>query len=222
MAPGEESANIVENRRRFFRALKLPHGPLTTVNQVHSADVVPIRPPAERGATGEEADALITDCVEVPLAVFHADCLPIVIYDPRVRACGLAHAGREGLRQGIARAMVEAMARELGSDPHDLRAAVGPGIRACCYEVGPEVVEAWRRSVPQAEELLVPEFSGKARLDLPGAIASQLLGEGLRREHIHDTGLCTACRTDAFYSYRAEGPGTGRLMTVVVLLPAVS
>ncbi len=114
------------------------------------------------------------------------------------------------------------MEREFGSKPLDLHAAVGPCIRACCYEVGPEVEDAWRSYVPQAEELLLPASSGRVHLDLPGAIVLQLQSAGLARERIQDTGLCTACRTDKFYSYRAEGPGTGRLMTVAVLLPTVS
>ena len=219
MAPGEESLNVVENRRRFFKALRLPHGPLTTVKQVHSAQVVAIRPPARRGATGKEADALVTDCVEVPLAVFHADCPPVVVYDSRRKACGLAHAGREGLRRGIARSLVDAMMKELGSSPVDLHAAIGPGIRACCYEVGPEVMEAWCATAPRAEGTVRTAPSGRAHLDLPAAIVAQLESAGLRSERIHDTGLCTACRTDLFYSYRVEGPGTGRLMTLVVLLP---
>lgn len=221
MALGEESANVAENRRRLFKALRLPHGPLTTLKQVHSADVVAIRPPAKRGATGREADAMVTDCVEVPLAVFHADCPPLVLYDPRRRACGLAHAGREGLRDGVARALVDSLVKELGSSPTDLHAAVGPGIRSCCYEVGPEVEEAWRASVPWAETVFLAGPSGRAHLDLPGAIERQLLDGGLSPDNIYDTGLCTACRTDTFYSRRAEGPGTGRLMTLVVLLPTL-
>lgn len=222
MAPGEESANVVENRRRLYRALRLPGGPLTTVNQVHSAEVVAVRPPARRGSTGREADALLTDCVELPLAVFHADCLPVVLYDPERRASGLAHAGREGLRKRIGRALVDAMAKELGSDPSEIRAAVGPGIRACCYEVGPEVVESWKANYAGADEVLLPGPAGRAHLDLPGAVVGQLLGGGLRPEHVYDTGLCTACLTDTFYSYRAEGPGTGRLMTLAVLLPTLA
>lgn len=221
MAPGEESDNVVENRRRLFKALRLPHGPLTTVNQVHSARVVSIRAPIERGATAEAADAMLTDCVEVPLAVFHADCFPLIIYDPEAKALGLAHAGREGLRQGIGRALVESMVKELGSDPQDLHAALGPGIRACCYEVGPEVEESWRATSPWADKVIVPAPSGRAHLDLPEVMQAQLLSLGLRRDRIHDTGLCTACRTDTFFSYRADGPGTGRLMTLAVLLPSL-
>ncbi len=222
MAPGEESANVLENRRRLFAALRLPHGPLTTVSQVHSAEVAVIRPPASKGATGCEADAMVTDCVEAPLAVFHADCPPLVIYDPARRACGLAHAGREGVRKGVARALVETMIQTLGSRPGELQAAVGPGIRSCCYEVGPGVVEAWRASVPGADGVLRPGLDDRSYLDLPGALAAQLSRAGLAGDRIHDTGLCTACRTDLFYSYRAEGPATGRLMTLVVLLPAVA
>lgn len=222
MAPGEESVNVVENRGRFFKALRLPHGPLTTVNQVHSAEVVAVRPPAVRGATGRDADAMVSDCVEVPLAVFHADCPPVVFYDPRRRALGLAHAGREGLRKGIARGLVRTMVKELGSDPMDLHAAIGPGIRACCYEVGPEVEEVWKTSVPGSREVFVSGPSGSVHLDLPEAIVRQLRDGGVPRDQIYDTGLCTACRTDTFFSYRAEGATTGRLMTLAVLLPTLS
>jgi hypothetical protein len=159
---------------------------------------------------------MVTDCVEVPLAVFHADCPSIVLYDPGRRACGLAHAGREGVRGGLARALVEAMSKEFGSRPEDLFAALGPGIRACCYEVSPELARGW------PEEALLEGPRGRPHIDLPRAILGQLEAAGLKASRIQDTGLCTACRTDLFFSYRAEGPGTGRLMTLVVLLPAVT
>lgn len=222
MAPGEKASNVVENRRRLFKALRLPNGPVTTVNQVHSADVVVLRPPVERGATGEEADALVTGCVEVPMAVFHADCMPLVVFDPRTKSCGLAHAGREGLRLGVARALVESMVSEMGSSPDDLQAAVGPGIRVCCYEVGQEIVEQWKGTTAWANERLFRFSSGRTYLDLSQALVGQLIDGGLLEGNIHDTGLCTTCRTDLFFSYRAEGPGTGRLMTLAVLLPTIS
>jgi copper oxidase (laccase) domain-containing protein len=100
-----------------------------------------------------------------------------------------------------------------------VRAAVGPAIGRCCYEVGPEVVAAVGAATPGgAEPLIAPLPGGKARLDLAAANVAQLLGGGLDPARIEMAGLCTACRTDLFYSHRREGEPTGRNAAVISLM----
>ena len=131
------------------------------------------------------------------------------------------------------------MRRRFGSSPRDLRAAIGPGIHACCYEVGNELRDKFEAQFPYARELFQEVFESdqirerypllfmtqrapghsdlgpKLHLDLVEANRRQLLHAGLRCEGIWASELCTACRTDLLFSYRAEGPGTGRMLGAI-------
>jgi len=114
---------------------------------------------------------------------------------------------------------MERMRREYDTRPEDIRAAIGPSAFACCYEVGSEVIEAFRSSfTAEADELFTPTREGHALIDLQRANCNQLIAEGVRAERIHLAPLCTMCRTDLFFSYRREKHlhgRVGRLMSVI-------
>jgi YfiH family protein len=190
-------------------------------------------------------DALLTDQPGILLSVQTADCLPILLVDPSHRAVAAVHAGWRGLLQRIAEKTVGEMQRAFHLRPEELRAAIGPSIRACCYEVGQEVVEMFRgrftgsegyfgkpsdegakRIAPKPQHPLAtgrtPPFHGSygaapAHLDLVAIARDQLQNAGLRSESIYVADFCTACRTDLFFSHRKEG-ATGRMMAVIGMI----
>jgi hypothetical protein len=186
---------------------------LCTLTQVHGARVVR----AELAATGSPADAVVTDRPGVLLGVVTADCVPILLHDPRARAVGAVHAGWRGTAAGIARAAVRALGEAYGSRPQDLTAVMGPAIGPCCYEVGPEVREALEGAQPGAGAAAGRGRNGGDTLDLWRANRMILEGAGLAPERIHLLRHCTSCRADLFPSYRRDGAGCGRMLAFIGL-----
>ena len=187
------------------------------LRQVHGADVVV----AERAGRLGEADALITERRGLPLAVFTADCLPIVIYDPAQRRLAAVHAGWRGTVQSVARAAVDRLV-EAGSAADGLVVAIGPSIGPCCYEVDGPVIERLRAAFPGGwERWVTPKGPGRWMLDLWTANEDQLVAADVDENMVENLRLCTACNLDRFYSYRREGSTrlgrSGRLVTLAAI-----
>jgi hypothetical protein len=161
------------------------------------------------------ADILITTERSLPLAIFTADCLAIILYDPDAGALGIVHSGWRGTVRGAPQGAVSALVG-MGARPDRLRVTIGPSIGPCCYEVDAPVVEAFGSAHPgQWERWLRPGRPGHWMLDL-WAANEELLGEGgVRPQRIENCRTCTACRTELFYSYRKGHHG--RLVTVAAL-----
>ena len=215
----DEGANVIENRRRFMAALGTDGWPLVTAKQIHSADVRSVKDAADALAEARTGDALTANVAEILLAIQTADCMPILIADRRTRAFAAVHAGWRGTLAGIVARTIERMQHEHGSRSEDLHAALGPAICAEVFEVGAEVLDAFRREYRYAEELFSqPQAGGKGHINLNQANARQLTDAGLSADRIYDCGLCTWLRHDLFFSYRrergAEKP-VGRLMGVI-------
>lgn len=171
------------------------------------------RPPGLVG-TG---DALVTERARRPLAIFTADCLAVILADPARPLLAVAHVGWRGTVKGLLGRLVRTLAERHGADPAALLAAVSPSIGPCCYEVDEPVVGPLARAFPGAWERWVsPRGPGKWRLDLWQANADQLAEAGVAPGRILNPRLCTSCRRDLFFSYRAEGGGQ-RLATVAML-----
>ena len=208
---------VNENRQRFLSALDLEKAQLTTLHQVHSNRVYIIEDYACEW-NQSEGDALATKLEDIALAVKIADCLPVLIADPVNRAVAAVHSGWRGTLSRILLKTIEAMQKSLGSSPADLLVAVGPGIRECCYEVGSEVERLFEKEYPTAH-VAAPVVSqpGKYHLDLCKVLDIQLDLAGVHPENRHDLGACTRCSPESFFSYRAEGPASGRMMAVIGL-----
>jgi polyphenol oxidase len=229
--------NVLENRRRLQSAAGGATLTLIALSQFHS-DVICVfeSNPAEpcRG------DASATRQPGLLLAVQTADCVPILLIDPKKRAVAAVHAGWRGTLQRILAKTVGRMQMEFGSRPQDLLVAIGPAIGGCCYEVGTEVVSAFAAQFSNAAEFFDELRTGdepnplqwlnmmppghqpppnKVLLNLRSANRSQLLEAGVREQNIAISDLCTACNTDLLFSYRKEGARSGRLMSVVGILP---
>ena len=190
------------SRRRATVALAA-EGELLLLKQVHGARV-------ERGPWRGRpaADAAVVDRPGYLLGIETADCLPLLVVDPRRRAVAAAHAGWRGSAAGVAGAAVAALLAA-GSRASELIAAIGPGIGACCYEVGEEL----RRHFPE------PSFSrrpgGRLHLDLRADNQRQLVAAGLSSQRIHHLADCTVCRAEHYHSFRRDGAGAGRMVSYV-------
>jgi YfiH family protein len=160
-----------------------------------------------------EADGLVSDRSDVALAVFVADCIPAVVVDPRTGAFAAVHAGWRGTLAGVLPAAVGALGACYGARAADLRVALGPAIGPCCFEVGPEVVEAFERGLPGARVAGVFAAdlpAGKARIDLKRANAVLLERAGVDPAAIDAGPECTSCDPSRFFSYRRDRGQTGQ------------
>jgi len=175
---------------------------LATLKQIHSSSCVAAE--GRRGILGE-GDALLEDAPGSVVAVKTADCIPVLLVDDRHRAVAAVHAGWRGTAAEIAARSVEAMTRRFGTSAADVHAAIGPGIGACCYEVGPEVRE---------------QFGGQGRgpLDLTAENVRQLERAGVTRARIYASNLCTMCRIGEFHSFRRDKDAAGRMYSFAGVL----
>ena len=213
----DAAENIRENRRRFLRLFE-GEWKLAACWQVHGAQVRVVRSLGDALADEERCDALTSRARGVLVGVKTADCVPVILGDARAGAFAAVHAGWRGTLASIVPAALARMAEEFGTRATDVRAGIGPSARGCCYEVGPEVVEAFRKRFTDADSLLEATRDGHARIDLHEANRRQLAAAGVPPERIHLAPLCTMCRTDLFFSYRREKRlhgRTGRLLSVI-------
>jgi YfiH family protein len=211
---GDSRENVRENRRRAFRALGRAPESIADLWQIHSADVVRVDAPMGEGHDSPKADALITNRPEVTLFLRFADCVPILLFDPKQRAVGLVHAGWRGTLQKAPAAAVQAMIAHYGSRPQDIVAGIGPSIGPCHYAVGDDVVAQTRAAFgPEADKLLIANHH--VHLDLWQANALALRQAGV--EQIEISSVCTACHPEHFFSHRGERGQTGRFGALIAL-----
>jgi polyphenol oxidase len=244
----EDSPAAVErNRAAFLKKLGAvekaraerhgarPFWPLVTLKQIHSDIIHRLDSVPPESLPG---DGMITATPGLLLAVQAADCLPVILVDTRRRAVGVFHAGWRGTMQRIVEKGVGEMFRGFGSRPRDLKAAIGPGIRGCCYQVGDEVRTKFESQFSYTAQLFrevkesdpvrekypllfltarAPghgELPPKILLDLGEANRQQLLAAGVPGKNIDVSPLCTSCHPERLFSYRAERGKTGRMMAV--------
>ncbi len=184
--------------------------PVAFARQVHGADGVR----ATAGGSLGEADVIVTTVPGQPIAVVTADCLPVVLYDPAVRALAVTHVGWRGTVKGAARAAVEALA-VLGARPSGILIAIGPSIGPCCYEVDSAVIDPLAAACGPVDAWVTPKGGSKWMLDLWAANEAELVAAGVAPGTIHNARLCTSCRRDLFHSYRRGD--RGRLVTFAML-----
>ena len=220
---GDPIENVLKNWRRFGQALgvdtsRFVHGHQshgTTVRIARRADAHSIAEPTP----WQEADGYVTNEPDVPLVVFTADCTPLLMQDPDAGVIAAVHCGWRSAVADIEAEAVKAMV-SLGARRSNIRAAIGPGIRRCCFQTGPEVPQAVDRLLGGASEgLYGPDETapGKFRVDLPGTVKRRLTQLGLAEENIDELGVCTMCRQDLFWSHRALGAARGSQANLIVL-----
>lgn len=220
----EDSAeNILENRRRF---LKLFEGRWSLAGcwQVHGSEVRLINDPSDakpaEDARGDTVfcDAIVSNAFGVLAGVKTADCVPILMGDPKTGSFAAVHAGWRGTLAQVATKALGQMIDEYKTRPQDVRVVIGPAAGSCCYEVGADVIEAFGNSFPGHETLFTETRKDHACIDLLKANRSQLVSAGVDPDKINIAPLCTMCHTDLFFSYRREKHmqgKVGRLMSVI-------
>ncbi len=245
MTPADEQKAVLRNRELFASSLGAIDSngapwPLVQVKQIHSSIVQRVDGVTATPLTG---DGLITSTPGVLLAIKTADCVPVLIADTKRKIIGAFHAGWRGTVARIVEKGTGEMRRQFGSDPRNLRAAIGPCIRSCCYVVGPEVVAEFESQFSYAGELFHEVFNydslhirypmlflnqrapghgdpaSEIHLDLVEANRRQLEDAGLNNAQIEVIDGCTACDTTRFFSHRAEFGKTGRMMAAIGIKP---
>ena len=215
---GDDPENVLKNYKILGSAVGFRPEDTVFTHQTHTAIVRRVG----RDERGEglfrpvpgDFDGLITDAPGVALAVFSADCTPVLPYDP-AGAVGAVHAGWRGTAAGIVKNAVEAMVREFGTNPADLRAAIGPCIGPCCFETGPEVPEAMRAALgPDAEQSIRPA-GDKYYVNLKELNTLWLRRCGVTRIDVSPD--CTHCQPDRFWSHRHTGFDRGSLAAIIQL-----
>jgi YfiH family protein len=214
---GDDLRVVLGNRRRVATVLGLAGLPWSTVRQVHSARVVQARrdllgpgPPEARPQLAE-ADGLVSGEAGMVLAVFAADCLPLLLADPDARVVAAVHAGWRGLAAGAIEQGVAAFSRR-GGRPASAVALVGPGIGRCCYEVGPEVADAVVGRYPAAA---ASTRDGRLALDTAAAAVEALERAGVGE--VRAAGECTSHQPERFFSHRRDRV-TGRQAGLIALV----
>jgi polyphenol oxidase len=221
-SPPRDQEDAWAMRRGWCAAVGVEPDRLVTLGQIHGAEVIRVRSAdAGRGARPGSGgiglgDALITDEPGVGLMTLHADCLPILLVDPKRRAIAAVHAGWRGTVANVAGATVLAMGKAFSSDPANLLAFVGPAIGACCYEVGPDVASAWCGAHDEAGSVLISRGE-RWSFDLRAANLGQLHRAGLAPAQIDVCPVCTRCAGESWFSHRGQGPTTGRFGAIIAL-----
>lgn len=209
---GDAPALLAENRRRALATLGATLEAHVEAAQVHGRTVAVVDR-SDRGRKIEDADGLVTADPDVVLTIHAADCAPILFWDPHRGAVGAVHAGWRGTAAGAAAAGVATMRRAFGTDPADLRVAIGPAIGPCHYEVDAPVAEALSVH-PWAPAVLRPGRAVHWQLDLVEANRRTLVAAGVPADQIWTSGYCTACHRHLFFSHRGEGL-TGRMAGMI-------
>jgi YfiH family protein len=235
----DSRATVERNRNAFQRQVGAVDGrklwPLITLCQIHSDLIHCVSKPPQQQLTG---DGLITNTPGILLGIQTADCLPVMLVDSKHRAVGIFHAGWRGTVQRIVEKGVGEMRGCFGTRPRDIKAAIGPGIHSCCYQVGEEVRVKFESQFAYASDLfrevkesdpvhekypllfLTARAPGHGELptniflDLVEANRRQVMDAGVPAKNISASPLCTSCRSDLLFSHRAEKGVTGRMMAV--------
>lgn len=240
----DSRASVERNRAAFERQVGAVEGkklwPLITLRQIHSDLIHCVSKPPKEQLAG---DGLVTNTPGILLAIQTADCLPVILVDTKSRAVGVFHAGWRGTLRRIVEKGVGEMRGCFGTRPRDIKAAIGPGVHGCCYQVGEEVRVNFESQFAYAADLfrevkesdpvrekypllfLTARAPGHSELptniflDLVEANRRQLIDAGVSARSIHASPLCTSCRTDLLFSHRAEKGATGRMMAAVGIRP---
>lgn len=222
---GDRPEFVRENRHRFFAALGLDLQQSTWANQVHGNQVAIVdRRTAGSGALDladalSGIDAMVTNLPGISLGIMVADCLPILIYDPKHQAIGAVHAGWRGTLSKLAAKTITVMGEEFSTKPSDCQVTIGPGIGACCFQVKSDVIAAFQDQLPQVLQDCLVYRDGTSFLDLYQANSLILQGIGVIGKNIlGDSTSCTMCEQNLFFSYRGAGGVTGRQAGVIGIM----
>jgi len=209
----DNSDLVLKNHKNYAKYLDYDVSKLVHMEQVHGSTITLIDKTTDLTKI-PKCDALITKEKNIPLMVMVADCIPILVYDPKAEVIAVVHAGRAGVFNQILIKTIKKMETEFNTDSKNLRIVLGPSIRQCCYEVGKEIKD-------ETKELnysyAIKEKNKTYYLDLVSIIKHDLKALAIEEENIETIDYCTSCNKDIFFSYRAEKNNTGRFSGLLML-----
>jgi len=215
----DDPDSVRENYRRICGALGIDAENIIFSHQRHHTNLRRVTE-SDRGKglfrlrDYDDIDGLLTNEPSLVLTAFSADCVLLFFLDPVKKAIALSHAGWRGTVANMAGVTVAAMAREFGSDPADILAGISPSIGPCCFEVGPEVADAFRQA---GYGDMIQQRNDQITVDLWAVNRRQLLDAGLRETNIDVAGLCTMCHPELFFSHRLMGDERGSMAALLML-----
>ena len=219
---GDQEENVRENFRILADALGVPAARMTLTRQIHEDEVSVVDEAAAGMGLAKpmawQSDAIVTALPGTPLAGFYADCVVTLLYDPETNVCGVCHSGWRGTAKGILGKTVETMAVRLSAKRESLIAVMGPSIHQECFETDADVPGAMEAQLGAWVRPFVREKGVKFHVDLQGINAALLREAGLSEANVIDSGLCTMCRADEFWSHRATN-GVRGVQAGVICLP---
>ncbi len=217
---GDERENVLANYDILANFFDVPKERLTCTKQVHNDEVGIVTEERVGMGLGQpnswKVDAVVTNLPGVPLCGFYADCVVTLLYDPVSRSIGACHSGWRGTAKGILPKTVRAMTEQYGAKAEDIRAVIGPSIRQCCFETDSDVPDAMIAEMGNSVKPYIQTRGKKFFPDLQGINAMLLRDAGVT--NIVDSGLCTKCMCDTFWSHRAT-QGRRGVHAGVIMLP---
>ncbi|HIT05142.1 MAG TPA: peptidoglycan editing factor PgeF [Candidatus Scybalocola faecipullorum] len=221
---GDDEADVMENFKRFGKAVGVLTSQMVFSDQTHTANVgIVTEEDLGKGILKPkdytDIDGLVTNCPGACLVTFFADCVPLFFADPVKKVIGLSHSGWRGTAAAIGHETIEMMRHQFGCRPEDIIAAVGPSICGSCYEVSEDVAQVFRQQFrpEETDTFLTEKGGGKYLLDLWQANACILLNSGILPEHLAVTDLCTCCNSDLLWSHRKTGGVRGSLAAFLMI-----
>ncbi len=213
---GDNPDSVIENYKIVAKDVGFPFGKITAGRQTHSANIrIITTEDAGKGVSKssemQDVDGLVTNVANLPLVVFYADCVPILLADDEMGVVAAVHSGWRGTVSEIAGKAVEIMKNKFSSSPQNIKAAIGPSIGKCCFETGLEVASQFDK------KLVLENNNGKFFVDLWQANKMILQKSGVKEENIDVLEICTVCNSDMLYSYRAHKDATGRMGAFIML-----
>lgn len=216
----DNQEHVKLNYQHFTSALKVKLENAVLSHQTHHTNILKVTADDKgKGFTRlrdyESIDGMITNEADIPLMTFHADCVPLIYFDPIVRVIGLAHAGWKGTVHNLAGKMVDEMKKSYGTDPEDLLVGIGPSIRECCYIIRDDVRQVFLKELPYTDRHIRFVSKNQWQLSLQKINAELLMRAGVKKSHIVDASICTCCHSDLLFSHRAQGTRRGTMAALI-------
>ena len=216
---GDQRENVLKNYQILADHFGVPREHMTMTKQIHGDTVRVVDETTMGMGLGQpmswETDAIVTNLPNVPLCGYYADCVVTLLHDPVSRSIGVCHSGWRGTANGILAKTVQAMQDNYSAKPEHIQAVIGPSIRQCCFETDGDVPQAMRETMGEMVDPFITWREPKYYLDLQGINRLRLEQAGVR--NIVDSGICTKCHHDIFWSHR-ETHGERGVQAGIIML----
>ena len=215
----ERDITTAQGQEYFLKSYQFDQSNFILPKQVHGSEIQVVK--NEDSLLNKkqfEADAVITNQMNVWIGILVADCFPILMFEPSVNVIAVIHAGWRGVEQNIHLKVLQYLIEFMNCSIKNIFIGIGPGIGSCCFEVGKEVSDKFEKKSTIAAQFVHPVSEQKALVDLRGLITSDFMMAGIPLENIENMNYCTSCCSDLFYSYRKEGKNTGRMLLAARLI----